>query len=111
MLVIDDFYVKKLEEFGFKPKYSEETGELEEYFYAKFIPETYTRTWLGFKKIEDKTKKKGLRVMFMRKRDENGWPIRNESKVWGIRSYAGLSAELDLDKLYELIQAGVVRKI
>ena len=53
----DEVDLKELEKFGFKPKYSEDTGELNEYFYVNKI-ETGCTYFLGINiKKETITKK------------------------------------------------------
>jgi hypothetical protein len=79
---------------------------LHEYFYVD-RKETSADGFLGIGiKKEIKTKKLKLRHTF--KRDKFGIPKVKEGKVWIIDNYRYYCT--DLDKLYDLITAGLVEK-
>lgn len=103
MLIVEDENLCKIEEYGFRPKYDEDTGELKEYFWVN-RKETSIDGFLGIGiKKEIKTKKLKLRHTF--KRDKFGVPKVKEDKVWIIDNYRYYCT--DLDKLYDLIQARI----
>ena len=105
--ITDDVDLKELEKFGFRPKYDEDNGELKEYFFVN-RKETSVSEFLGLNiKKEIKTKKLKLRYTY--KRDKFGVPKVRENKVWIIDNYRYCCT--DLDKLYDLITAGLVEKL
>lgn len=103
----DDVDLKELEKFGFKPKYSEDTGELNEYFYVN-TKETSCSYFLGINIKKEKITKKA-RIRFTFKRDKYGLPKVKEKKVWVIDNYKYTYTDYNI--LYDLIQAGLVEKI
>ena len=105
--IIDEVDIKELEKFGFKPKYSEDTGELNEYFYVN-TKETGCYNFLGIN-IKKETIKKRARIRFIFKKDKYGVPMVKENKVWIIDNYKYTCTDYDI--LYDLIQAGLVEKI
>ena len=106
----DNVDLKELEKFGFKPKYSEENGKLTEYFFVKY-KETSISMFLGISIIKKDAKANGkkLRIRKIFKRDNKGVPIVNEDKIWVIDN--DNYQYTDFDKLYDLIQAGLVEKV
>ena len=106
----DGVDLKELEKFGFKPKYSEENGKLTEYFFVN-NKETSISMFLGISIIRKNVKnnEKKLRIRKIFKRDNKGFPIVNEAKIWVIDNYNYQCT--DFDKLYDLIQAGLVEKV
>ncbi len=106
----DDVDLKELEKFGFKPKYSEETGKLTEYFFVN-NKETSISMFLGISIIKKDVKSKGkkLRIRNIFKKDYRGVPLIKEAKIWVIDNYNYQCT--DFDKLYDLIQAGLVEKV
>lgn len=103
----DDVDLKELEKFGFKPKYDEDTGELNEYFYVS-KDETGCLGFLGIG-VKKETKPKKLKLRYTFKRDKFGVPKVKENKVWIIDNYRYYCT--DLDKLYDLIQSDLVEKV
>ena len=97
----DSVNLKELEKFGFKPKYSEENGELVEYFFVNNT-ETSISKFLGISIIKKDTSLRN-------KKDYRGIPLVNESKIWIIDNYNYQSTDFDI--LYDLIQAGSVEKV
>ena len=89
----DNVDLKELEKLGFKPKYSEETGELIEYFFVD-LKETGIQDFLG---------------IFIVKKDYRGVPLINENKIWAFDNYKYSCTALD--KLYDLIKADLVEKV
>ena len=105
----DDVDLKELEKFGFKPKYNEENGELIEYFFVN-NKETSISKFLGIsiiKKVGETNRKIRIRKAF--KKDYRGVPLVKEGKVWIVDNYNYQCT--DFDKLYDLIQAGLVEKV
>ena len=103
----DDVDLKELEKFGFKPKYDEDTGTLNEYFFVN-KDETSCVGFLGIG-IKKEIKSKKLKLRYTFKRDKFGVPKVRENKIWIIDNYRYYCT--DLDKLYDLIQAGLVEKV
>jgi hypothetical protein len=104
----DDVDLKELERFGFKPKYSEDTGELNEYFFVNRVEtELPIRCGINIKKEETKSKKIKIRHVF--KRDKYGCPNIKENKVWIIDNYNYYFTDFDI--LYDLIKADLVEKV
>ena len=97
-----------LEKFGFKPKYNEETGELIEYFFVD-IKETGIKDFLGIFIVKKDYEKTKLRIRKIFKKDYRGVPLIKEKKVWTFDNYKYSCTALD--KLYDLIQAGLVEKM
>lgn len=103
----DNVDLKELEKFGFKPRYDEDTGELKEYFYVN-KKETSSDGFLGiFVKKEQITKKVKIRFTFLR--DKFGVPKVKDGRRWILDNYRYYCT--DLDKIYDLIQAGLVEKV
>lgn len=104
--VKDNVDIKELEKFGFKPKYSEDTGELVEYFYVNVDNFGFTK---GIK-VKKKTQKPNrLRIRFTFKKNKLGVPLVKESKVWKVD--AENYYDIDFDILFDLIQAGLIEKV
>lgn len=103
----DDVDLKELEKFEFKPKYDEDTGELHEYFSIN-REETACNGFLGIG-VKEKIETKKLKLRHTFKRDKFGIPRVKEGKVWIVDNYRYYCT--DLDKLYDLIQAGLVEKV
>lgn len=87
---MNDVNLKELENFGFKPKYDEDTGKINAY--VKHIKETEHEGL--FIKLE-KSKSK-IRI------------FRRSDTDWRINAYQD---RFDIDTLFDLIQAGLVEKI
>lgn len=88
--IIDYFDASLLKNYGFKPKYDEDTGEI--IAYIKINNEKHKGII-----IKEATKRK-LRIFKY---------YRKEKTEWKINPY---SEYIDLDTLYDLIQAGLVEK-
>lgn len=84
----DDVNLKELEKFGFKPKYDEDTGEIEAY-------------------VEENTKITFKRLCINRKNVKSILRIYKKSEKWSISAD---SDYFDIDTLYDLITAGLVEK-
>lgn len=106
----DSVDLKELENFGFKPKYSEENGELVEYFHVN-LKETGLPMGFGIsiRKKDTSTKKKKLRIRHTFKRDKNGVPFVKEKRIWVIDNYNYYYTDFDI--LYDLIKADLVEKV
>ena len=93
----DNVDLKELEQFGFKPKYDENTGELKEYYkeYCEKINEAMYSEKIGFY-----IKKK--RRLFSTK-------IKCCGYVWNVFSEKFGSEMMDL--IYDLIKADLVEKV
>ena len=106
----DSVDLKELEKIGFKPKYSEENGELVEYFFVN-NKETSISKFLGISIIKKDTslRNKKIRIRKAFKKDYRGLPLINESKIWIIDNYNYQCTDFDI--LYDLIQAGLVEKV
>ena len=90
MLKIVDERVEELKDFGFKPKYDEDTGEI-----------------IAYEKINKETEYEGLMVKI--EKTKSSIRIFNRTKVgWLISKYKEYA---DLDTLYDLIQVGLVERI
>lgn len=86
----DNVDLKELEKFGFKPRYSEDTGKV-----------------IAYEKIDEKEKYIGLTT----KKETITVKIRifkRNTKNWVINKYKEYA---DLDTLYDLIRADLVEKI
>ncbi len=104
----DNVDIKELEKFGFKPKYSEENGELIEYFYVN-TKETGLSMGIGISiSKKDKITKK-LRIRYTFKRNNNGVPLVKENRIWVIENYNYHYTDFDI--LYDLIKADLVEKV
>ena len=103
----DNVDLKELEKFGFKPKYSETTGELVEYFYVE-LKETGLSNFMGIFLVKKECEKKQLKIRNVFKRDYRGVPLIKENKVWAFDNNKYYCTALD--KLYDLIQARISRK-
>ena len=106
----DSIDLKELEKFGFKPKYSEENGQLVEYFFVN-NKETSISMFLGISIIKKDVvaKKRKLRIRKAFRRDYRGVPLLNEDKIWVIDNYNYQYTDFDI--LYDLIQAKLVEKV
>lgn len=106
----DSVNLKELEKFGFKPKYSEENGQLVEYFFVN-NKETSIPKFLGISIIKRNVgvKNKKIKIRKRFKKDYRGVPLVNESKIWIIDNYNYQCTDFDI--LYDLIQAGLVEKV
>lgn len=104
----DNVDLKELEKFGFKPKYSEETGELIEYFFVD-LKETGIQDFLGIFIVKKDYEKTKLRIKKIFKKDYRGVPLINENKIWAFDNYKYSCTALD--KLYDLIKADLVEKV
>lgn len=105
----DDVDLKELEKFGFKPKYDEDNGELNGYFFINRKETGLPRGWgIDIRKVEIKTRK--LRIRHTFKRDKFGFPNVKENKIWTIDNYNNYYFT-DFDKLYDLIKADLVEKV
>lgn len=87
--LVDNLDLKYLTEFGFKPKYDENTGKI-----VAYEKKNKTNEWLGIK-IKPVVIETKIRIF---KRTE---------KYWGINPY---NDYFDADALYDLIQARISRK-
>ena len=85
--------LKELEEFGFKPKYDEDTGEIRAYEKRKKEKE-----YIGLTVTMERTKSK-IRIFKA---------FRKDKIEWKINPYTGY---FDIDTLYDLIQAGLLEKL
>ena len=98
----DNVDLKELEKFGFKPRYNEYTGEVEEYCLS-----TESEYNFNIKKLDFYTTtplKNILKRLFkIDKYFNNCWVVR-------IRHYSDFTV-VALDLLYDLIQAGLVEKV
>lgn len=104
----DNVDLKELEKIGFKPKYDEDTGELNGYFFINRKETGLPRGWeINIRKVETKTRK--LRIRHTFKRNEFGVPDIKENKIWIIDNYNYNFTDFDI--LYDLIQAGLVEKV
>lgn len=89
--IIDYFDASLLKNYGFKPKYDEDTGEI-----------------IAYIKINNK-KHKGIIIKEATKRKLRIFKYYRKGKTeWKINPY---SEYIDLDTLYDLIQAGLVEKV
>ena len=102
--------LKELEKFGFKPKYSEENGELVEYFFVN-NKETSISMFLGIQIVKKNVglKERKLRIRKTFKRDYRGVPLVKKGKIWAIDNFNYQYTDFDI--LYDLIQAGLVEKV
>ena len=104
----DNVDLKELEKFGFKPKYDEYTGELNEYFFINRQETGLSNGWgINIKKVESNTRK--CRILYRFKRNKYGFPDIESNKIWMIDNYR--FDFLDFDKLYDLIKADMVEKV
>lgn len=88
--LIDNLDLNYLEEFGFKPKYDVDTGEIVAYEKKKKESE-----WMGIK-IKPAVIETRIRI------------FKKTRKVWGINPY---NDYFDTDTLFDLIQAGFIEKV
>lgn len=88
----DSVDLKELEEFGFKPKYDEDTGKIRTYEKKK-----KEEVYVGLTVQIEKTKSK-IRIFKA---------FRKNKTEWRINPYTDY---FDIDTLYDLIQAGLVEK-
>lgn len=101
----DDVDLKELEKMGFKPKYDEDTGELCEYFWV-YEKKSYLKIFnifginIRLNKIESEPKRIKIKHIFKEV---------YKSKVWVVDNYKYNCT--DLDKIYDLIQAGLIEKV
>lgn len=89
--LIDNVDPKYLAEFGFKPKYDEDTGEITAW--EKLLKE---KAYEGLRISLETTKSK---IRIFRRRGTKSWMI-NSYNNW-----------FDIDTLFDLIQAGLVEKV
>ena len=104
----DNVDLKELEKFGFKPKYSTETGELDEYFYVN-LKETSLSNFLGISIVKKDIKPEKLRIRYIFKRDYRGFPLLKEDKIWVIDNLHYNCTDFDI--LFDLIKADLVEKV
>ena len=106
----DSVDLKELEKFGFKPKYSEENGQLIEYFFVN-NKETSISMFLGIQIVKKNVglKERKLRIRKTFKRDYRGVPLVKKGKIWAIDNFNYQYTDFDI--LYDLIQAGLVEKV
>lgn len=104
----DDVDLKELEKFEFRPKYSEDNGEIEEYFYTN-TKETGLPMGVGISiRKKDKATKK-LKIKHAFRKNKYGVPLIKENKIWIIENYNYHYTDFDI--LYDLIQADLVEKV
>ena len=92
----DDVDLKKLEKFGFKPKYSEDTGEIYEYYRINGDKKGTTI------KYNDNFNKKY--------KYRNFWEVFIWNREFTNHGYVELT-DYDYEILYDLIKAGLVEKV
>ena len=88
--LIDNIDPKHLVEFGFKPKYDEDTGEI-----------------TAWEKLLKENSYEGLRIKLETTKSKIRIFKRRGTKAWMINSYNNW---FDVDTLYDLIQARICRK-
>jgi len=98
----DDVDLKELEKIGFKPKYDEDTGELCEYFWVSKKEYYFSIFGINIRLNKNESEPKRIKIKNIFKKDY-------KSKVWVVDNYKYNCT--DLDKIYDLIQAGLVEKV
>lgn len=102
----DDVDLKELEEIGFKPKYDEDTGELCEYFWVTKKEKYFSIFGINIRPNKNESEPKRIKIKTIFKKD---YKSKVWNKIWVVNNYQYNCT--DLDKIYDLIQAGLIEKV